>query len=65
MHEHHYSEGIANIFIAILGAAISIANIQAMVSIVAGAVAIISGISAARYYILQGNEIIKKRKSKS
>lgn len=62
MHEHHYSEGIANIAIAILGAAISIANIQAVVSIVAGAVAIISGISAARYYILQGNEIIKKRK---
>lgn len=62
MHEHHYSEGIANITIAILGAVISIANIQAMVSIVAGTVAIISGISAARYYILQGNEIIKKRK---
>lgn len=62
MHEHHYSDGLANIFIAILGAAISIANIQAFVSIIAGAVAIISGISAARYYILQGNEIIKKRK---
>lgn len=45
--------------IAFIGASVSIIDIQAVVSLVAGCVAIVSGVSASAYYI---NSTIKIRR---
>lgn len=57
MHNTNPEDGIAAILTSIGMTIISLTTIQEVVSIMAGCVAIISGIFAIRYYWLKINEI--------
>jgi hypothetical protein len=64
MNEHHPYVGIVNIVLAFTGAVMSVmlANIQIMVSIIAGVMGIISAGFAIRYYYYKTEEVIKSKK---
>lgn len=61
----HPNAGVLNTLISICSAMLSgvltFSNVQSVISIIAGCVAIVSGIAAARYYILKGNEITNRK----
>lgn len=64
MNEHHPYVGVLNIALAFIGTVMSVmlANIQIMVSIVAGIMGIISAGFAIRYYYYKTAEVIKSKK---
>lgn len=64
MNEHHPYVGIFNICLAFIGAVMSVAlaNIQVVVSILAGIMGIISAAFAIRYYWYKTEEVIKTKK---
>jgi len=64
MNEHHPYVGILNICLAFIGAVMSIAlaNIQVVISILAGIMGIISAGFAIRYYYYKTEEVIKTKK---
>jgi hypothetical protein len=64
MNENHPYVGIVNICLAFVGAVMSVAlaNIQVVVSILAGIMGIISAAFAIRYYWYKTEEVIKTKK---
>jgi hypothetical protein len=62
MEHNDHNTGILNLMISIISATISIASIQAYISLIAGMTAIISAIFAARYYYHKTNEILNRNK---
>lgn len=64
MNEHHPYIGITNICLAFIGTVMSIAlaNIQVVISILAGIMGIISAGFAIRYYYYKTEEVIKTKK---
>jgi hypothetical protein len=64
MNEHHPYVGIVNICLAFIGTVMSIAlaNIQVVISILAGIMGIISAGFAIRYYWYKTEEVIKTKK---
>lgn len=64
MNEHNPYIGILNIALAFIGTVMSVAlaNIQVMVSILAGIMGIISAGFAIRYYYHKTEEVIKSKK---
>lgn len=62
MENNDHNTGILNLMISIISATISIASIQAYVSLIAGLTAIVSAIFAARYYYHKTNEIFNRNK---
>jgi len=64
MNEHHPYVGILNICLAFIGAVMSVAlaNIQVVISILAGVMGIISAGFAIRYYYYKTEEVIKTKK---
>lgn len=64
MNEHHPYVGLANICFAFIGAVVSVAlaNVQIVVSILAGVMGIISAGFAIRYYYHKTEEVIKAKK---
>lgn len=64
MNENHPYVGIVNICLAFVGAVMSVAlaNVQIIVSILAGIMGIVSAIFAIRYYYYKTEEVLKKKK---
>jgi hypothetical protein len=64
MNENHPYVGILNICLAFIGTVMSVAlaNVQIMVSILAGVMGIISAGFAIRYYYYKTEEVIKTKK---
>jgi len=63
MNEHHPLFGLTNICLAFVGAVMSIAlaNIQVVISILAGIMGIISAGFAIRYYYHKTEEVLKAK----
>jgi hypothetical protein len=53
----NHNADLATVVVSLTGAALSIANIQPIVTLIASLVAIVSGVFAIRYYIKATNKI--------